>query len=481
MKTKARVFLTLLLCLTMITGATAAGGVNASPGAAISVTLDGKPVDTLGNAPYLDNANRVMVPVRFIAEALGAEVKWDDSTNTAKFIMGDNVVLAAIGDRNLIVNNKVTVMDTEAVIYNNRTYAPIRFIAEAFGITVGWDDASQTVVLSKPPVSSAKPSAVKYYPEHITAIDFGDFTGLVMLDAETANDDGSNTYPYAWQVDKYGNHYELDEFKEKFLKPYVQALIDDGVDDIYITDDGFYVCEGKGVSIVIIYDYIVEGVVTIDVKDMPGYDGGPAASDTTASATSKPASKPARTSAPKPTATPKATPVPTPAPIKGFLMPLIASGSVSAKITGNSIDYTTVELTNTASQEITVTIPIGTYFNSNSGSVQNMAVREPKTATLKPGENTTLSIKTACMNISRDIPDTGSGFSAMTISNSKLERVLSLCYERDASYAVTQAAVWIVTDQPSDYTLLNTLTYNGGSAISSDDLATAKEIVGAAG
>ena len=49
-------------------------------------------------------------------------------------------------------------------------------------------------------------------------------------------------------------------------------------------------------------------------------------------------------------------------------------------------------------------------------------------------------------------------------------------------YAVVQAAVWIVTDNPGDYTLLNTLVYSGGnSAINSDDLAIAKEIIREAG
>ena len=163
----------------------------------------------------------------------------------------------------------------------------------------------------------------------------------------------------------------------------------------------------------------------------------------------------------------------------GELMDLIKTGTVVVAVSGNSISFTSVKLTNKASRSITVTIPVGTYFSSQSSSVQNMAVRASKTVTISVNSSTTVDIATACMNINRDIPTSKNTFTASALEvNSKLLRVVKLLEQKNASYAVAQAAIWIVTDNPDDYTLLNTLVDSyGRSVISSSDLSKAKEIV----
>ncbi|MCL2058651.1 MAG: hypothetical protein FWH01_06280 [Oscillospiraceae bacterium] len=168
---------------------------------------------------------------------------------------------------------------------------------------------------------------------------------------------------------------------------------------------------------------------------------------------------------------------------EGDFITLMSSGVISIAVKGNSIDFTSVTLTSKANRSLTVTIPIGTYFSPGSSSVQNMVVREPTTVTLGANSSTNVSVKTACMNIRRSIPNSNNTFTAQSLdSNAKLRRVVALCNEKRTSYAVTQAAVWIVTDNPGDNSLLNTLVYSDGRrAISSDDLAKAKEIVREAG
>ena len=175
-----------------------------------------------------------------------------------------------------------------------------------------------------------------------------------------------------------------------------------------------------------------------------------------------------------------------PAPInenEGDLMSLLASGSISIKINGDIITMTTVELTNKTNRELKVTIPLGIYFSSNNSSVQSMIVREPSTVTLRAGSSSTVKIMTACMDISRAIPESRNEFTAKELgSNDKLAKVIALCYERNVSYTVTQAAVWIVTDNPGDFALVSTLINgNGDRVISSRDVATAREIVRDAG
>ncbi|MCL2814969.1 MAG: outer membrane protein assembly factor BamD [Oscillospiraceae bacterium] len=168
---------------------------------------------------------------------------------------------------------------------------------------------------------------------------------------------------------------------------------------------------------------------------------------------------------------------------KGELLALVQSGTVTVSVVGDSIDFTTVKLTNKSSRDVTVTIPVGLYFAASSGTVQNMTVRASKTVTIRANGSTSVNVATACMNINRNIPNSNDAFSVYSLDkNSKLARVMALLEEKGASYAVTQAAVWIVTDNPNEYDLLNTLVYvGGGRAINENDLAQAREIVRLAG
>ena len=104
-----------------------------------------KPLDA---APIIRN-ERTMLPVRFVAEAFGATVAWDGATSTAT-IKSDSVeIQITIGKASAIVNGKTVFLDVPAFIENGRTYMPVRFVAESLGATVAWDGATSTATLSK--------------------------------------------------------------------------------------------------------------------------------------------------------------------------------------------------------------------------------------------------------------------------------------------------------------------------------------------
>lgn len=88
--------------------------------------------------PFIDENDRTLIPIRAISESLGYSVDYDDK-NRVVTITGDNrIIKLTIGDRNLTVNNEVTEMDTAAQIVNDRTYIPVRFVAEALGYEVNY-------------------------------------------------------------------------------------------------------------------------------------------------------------------------------------------------------------------------------------------------------------------------------------------------------------------------------------------------------
>ena len=116
----------------------------------LSVQLNGAYVHFADAHPEKVNG-RVMVPFRAIAEALGAEVDYNAGAITAK---KDGQTLAfSLGGKQLTATDsvgktvKTVQLDTAPYKKGGRTYVPVRFFAEAFGLTVQWDQDMQTAVL----------------------------------------------------------------------------------------------------------------------------------------------------------------------------------------------------------------------------------------------------------------------------------------------------------------------------------------------
>jgi hypothetical protein len=118
----------------------------------LSMTLDGVAVYTDSPA-YIDIKNsRTMVPVRFISQALGAAVKWDEASGLVSVLSLDgSIIELSPGTPDMIIKKDgsdptVVKMDIPATITNGRTYVPVRYVAEALGLTVDWDNETKTVM-----------------------------------------------------------------------------------------------------------------------------------------------------------------------------------------------------------------------------------------------------------------------------------------------------------------------------------------------
>ena len=110
-------------------------------------TLNGE-TKTMDVAPIIRN-ERTMLPVRYVAEALGAEIAWDGATSTATLKTADTEIKITVGAKDATVNGKSVALDSPAFIENDRTYMPVRFVAETLGGTVAWDGATSTATITK--------------------------------------------------------------------------------------------------------------------------------------------------------------------------------------------------------------------------------------------------------------------------------------------------------------------------------------------
>ncbi len=103
---------------------------------------------TLDAAPIIKNG-RTMLPVRFVAENLGGTVGWDGATSSVT-IKGTGIDIAIkVGAATAKINGKTVTLDAPAFIESSRTYLPVRVVAEAMGATVAWDGATSTATLTK--------------------------------------------------------------------------------------------------------------------------------------------------------------------------------------------------------------------------------------------------------------------------------------------------------------------------------------------
>ena len=119
--------------------------VNANITQNIDVVLDSEVLEF--DVVPMNINGRVMVPMRALFEALGADVEWDKETQTIIAARDGLIVSAAIGDKYMSVNGELREMDAAPVIVDERTLVPVRFVAEAFGAEVSWNEDRPAVFI----------------------------------------------------------------------------------------------------------------------------------------------------------------------------------------------------------------------------------------------------------------------------------------------------------------------------------------------
>ncbi|MBU5450664.1 family 10 glycosylhydrolase [Acetivibrio sp. MSJd-27] len=89
--------------------------------------------------------DRVLVPVRGIFEALGAEIEWDDARQKVTAVKRNQTIILTIGSSVMTVNGKEIFLDVPAILKNDRTLVPVRAVSEALQARVEWDGENNAV------------------------------------------------------------------------------------------------------------------------------------------------------------------------------------------------------------------------------------------------------------------------------------------------------------------------------------------------
>ena len=112
--------------------------------------------------PPVTENDRTLVPMRFLFEQMGAEVVWDDATQTATAtvpatteeeiqtfgLAEEKSVAFSVDNTTATVNGSAATMDVPARLINDKTMVPLRFLSENLGFNVSWDEATRTAIVT---------------------------------------------------------------------------------------------------------------------------------------------------------------------------------------------------------------------------------------------------------------------------------------------------------------------------------------------
>jgi hypothetical protein len=89
-----------------------------------------------------------MVPMRKIFEILGTEVSWNDKEKKVTETKGKTKIDLTIGSDTAFINVEPIQLESPAIIENNRTLIPLRFIAEALDCDVSWEAENRRAIIT---------------------------------------------------------------------------------------------------------------------------------------------------------------------------------------------------------------------------------------------------------------------------------------------------------------------------------------------
>ena len=151
----------------------------------IKLIMDGKDITSL-SSPIIENG-RTLVPIRFIAEELEAEVIWNEKDRTVVIEKDGTSVLLRIDSHLITYENgdkSYGLSDVSPKIIDSRTYVPLRLVSNALGIGIEWDEANKFVSID----SSNKSDITPFFDLEILNLKPGQaITGKTNLQIELGN------------------------------------------------------------------------------------------------------------------------------------------------------------------------------------------------------------------------------------------------------------------------------------------------------
>jgi hypothetical protein len=208
----------------VVSTATTKATTTATKAAPPSVRVNDRLVSFPDTQPYIDGNSRTMIPVRFVGVALGADVNWEDNTQSAVISLDGTTVKVPVGSKTISVtkggSTSTVAMDTQAVVADGRTCIPIRFVAEALGAYVGYSNYYNTVDICRETLTRDEITRLRGYDyclyggsRYVT-----DKNGKLAANTDPLLIGGKLFAPYAVNASFLDSKYGYDNAREFLLR-----------------------------------------------------------------------------------------------------------------------------------------------------------------------------------------------------------------------------------------------------------------------
>lgn len=156
-----KIILILLSCVIILSGVSqtisAEAIITEAPN--IKIMIEGKQ-STYSNTPIVVNG-RTLLPLRETLINLGIKndeehIKWNQTEKSVTVLKDDTKVYLKVGDNIAKVNGSEIQLDAAPIIYKEKTYIPVRFVAQSLGKKVDWDSTTSTIVIKSETIAAAK-------------------------------------------------------------------------------------------------------------------------------------------------------------------------------------------------------------------------------------------------------------------------------------------------------------------------------------
>ena len=146
-----------LLKSVLLSGAIVASSFVLSPHAAdaavssIKVQINDSLVSFPDERPFIDNKGFTQVPIRMVAQKLGATVKYEKVNSYIVKVTikkGSKTIVLKSGSSIALVGSKQVKMDTKMRVAEGRSFVPLRFVSETFGYALNWDHKNNIAMIS---------------------------------------------------------------------------------------------------------------------------------------------------------------------------------------------------------------------------------------------------------------------------------------------------------------------------------------------
>ncbi|MCM3495815.1 copper amine oxidase N-terminal domain-containing protein [Paenibacillus lactis] len=141
-----KIILTMLLSMVALS-VLGTDGAEASSPRQVEVLLNANKLSFPDAKPFQDSQGSVMVPIRFVSEALGGKISYSKSggKTIVEIRKGDDLVKMTVGQTSAQVNGKAKDYGTKVILKQNRTFVPLRLVSEGLGEKVEWDKVGRWV------------------------------------------------------------------------------------------------------------------------------------------------------------------------------------------------------------------------------------------------------------------------------------------------------------------------------------------------